>query len=103
MERFQRLDRFPYAGPADAKFFRQLFLGRQALARLHLFFFDEFKNIVDDLGGNRLSADQANTSRADSPKARPPEHIITLFDFIAPALPSFHGFEASFRTSSKVS
>lgn len=59
LERFKRLDGFTNASAADGEFFGQLLFGGKSLARLDLTFFDEVKDVVDDLGSNGLLADQA--------------------------------------------
>jgi len=67
LERLKRLDRFSDASPADLKLFRQLFFRRQAFARLDLPFSNEIENVINDLGGDGLSSNQADNPPSNVP------------------------------------
>lgn len=58
LKRFERLDGFTNAGPADGELFGQLLFGGKSFAGLDLSFFNEVKNVVDYLGCNGLLTDQ---------------------------------------------
>jgi hypothetical protein len=64
LERFERLDGFTHTSAADGKFFGQLLFGGEAFAGLDLPFFNQVQNVIDNLGGDGLLANQAYILRA---------------------------------------
>jgi hypothetical protein len=61
LQGFERLDSFTHAGAADGQFFSQVLFGGQAFAGFHVSVLDQIEDVLDDLGRDGLSANQAGT------------------------------------------